>query len=1375
MINRKPVGPPTDPDGDAGHSGTDDLSLYDRVASMDPMQRLTANAHASHPASYAVGDGPPPETNLGSPNSAFRPPPDPDYGEHEMPDPLAWARRTGSHYTNTHTRVPTRTEDKEVDKQGSVTAGVFIPLPKKLAQQFPDKSHEDDSVPHVTVLYIGDITPEQQRKLVYAVRKVTAYIKPFDIKLDKYGEFRNKDKQLIPHMIPTATHPHGLSALHVALWRAIEDAGIPVGHSYGNYVSGKPDAAAFKSHATLDYLPPEATKYDGPKPTGEWTVNELEVWGHNKSKVPLGGVSESRKAEALRESLQKFRPDHRDPAREWVSIGGDLEASYDGAKYVDIRDASTKERLTFASRGTLGNAAALIQNPISEALMERLNDEDRALVDTIVQAHGRPFDDEMWREVRTRVHGHPDGVQSEGSVDVAGVLIDRKKKKLLLKRKDGRWDITKGQVDPGESAKQAARREAGEESGIKPEVGDEFVDVQNKKNKKKVRVFRGTTTKKKVRLQPAEHTKAKWTDSETAREMLKKTPHLAKAVARLSKNEDRDVIFESDFDAAMRLFDEGRRRQQKALSPEDSQAELNRKADEDYLKWVNGYSDPYNTPMELDLNVPSDEPMDEDWENWDEEGLAEEAYPGGPVSQDQKLFDKYGHKLGNWGKKFMKDNLIRKEKGWSCSPKQAHWYKKMLADLEKAAKADTGELPPPKEKKKKKYTPSAYQQAIFDWVKDTASKKEGALVVDAKAGAGKSSTMEDALDFVPGNQKVVFLAFNKDIADALADRVEDKPNVEASTINAYGRASVVKAFKQPGTNKGPELLKGAKKNQLAAEEVLKGLAKDEETAATYARNYAYDMSKAITQRKMQGQLDENGKMQFPSWEKLIDKFDIDFAESESGEQTDEHITEKQIIDTLEKAFQASVNDKDTMEYADQVLWPVLHNLPIISRASGKKADLDWAMVDEVQDLAPLERDFVKRLSPRHVLVGDPNQSIYAFKGSDPDSMEKMQKALGADEKPLSICYRCPKSVIKEAQKLVPGIEAAPNAAEGEVKHIKHAQLMDTLKPGDFVLCRTNAPNVSAALSLLAQGKKAVVVGKDIGATLGSLVRQVGGKYHKSMPIDEFTAKVQKWHAKESKRLVAEKKEHLIEGLDDKRDCLEALMGKPGIEVAGDLLDAIEDLFVKDPSPAINFSSVHRAKGLEADNVFIQRPDLLPLPKALKSGDPIQEQQEWNLKYVAITRAKKALTWVDPPPKNKEDDYGAPTPVKKKAKSGVEKLLSRTPEDEADEEPWESAQPGGPSLFERVVEDKDKDRLAKLARKRAKADEKAGHDAAAEYWRGWAAGAFVTGESRDLPNKYAGPASPSNRTGIGTAPVDDKRPNIEDELAKVRKIVARRQR
>ena len=77
----------------------------------------------------------------------------------------------------------------------------------------------------------------------------------------------------------------------------------------------------------------------------------------------------------------------------------------------------------------------------------------------------------------------------------------------------------------------------------------------------------------------------------------------------------------------------------------------------------------------------------------------------------------------------------------------------------------------------------------------------------------------------------------------------------------------------------------------------------------------------------------------------------------------------------------------------------------------------------------------------------------------------------------------------------------------------------------------------------------------------------------------------------------------------------------------DLLQMIDKLFNDTMSEnAVMLSTVHKAKGLEADNVFIICPEILPMimPGQLEW----ERQQEMNLRYVAITRPKKRLVYVD---------------------------------------------------------------------------------------------------------------------------------------------------
>lgn len=807
-----------------------------------------------------------------------------------------------------------------------------------------------------------------------------------------------------------------------------------------------------------------------------------------------------------------------------------------------------------------------------------------------------------------------------------------------------------------------------------------------------------------------------------------------------------------------------------AVKPGESEAEVEAKADADYLRWLNGYSAPEDGR--------GDGGPDIELEEWDlPEGYIEESYEGGMPGgdDDQALFKKHGDKLDSWGKKFFPDVYARhkaKDIPMSASQGRLYWvfYNKMMGAAAAAAAKAGGEPGPPDEAEKLeaggltpttaelivrarnamradlvsgmepherrdlismekrvfedggfrskkardyfaklvanaekavpdvgveglklKFPPSKYQQAIFDWVKAAAKKPEAALVVDAKAGSGKTATIQAALALIPPDQEVVFLAFNKTIATALGAKTKNIPNVLASTTSSFGWAACRKAYPN------------VKLDEKKVYKIINAVVSDKRVN----KRYSSDLNNLIDKRKMLLTEDENGDPVLPSWKEVAKKFKIDIPAKAKQTKTDVKqgiVSGPMFEQMLDDIWAENLADTKTMNFADQVFFPALHNLPFADKRQGLKTFTpDWVMIDEAQDLSPTERLLVQRISPRTVIVGDPNQSIYAFKGADPDSMDKMRQKLGADEKPLSICYRCPTKVIEEAQRLVPSIEAAPNAKEGSIRHIAHEDLLSFLKPEDHVLCRTTAPLVSACLHAIAKGRKASVMGRDIGESLANLVIKVAGKKGKDMPLTEFRKKLDAWQKKEIKRLEKQDKEHLIEGINDKYDSMIAVMDVEGVETPGDLTDKIDKVF-SDNAPGIVFSTVHKAKGLEAPDVFIIRPDLMPHPTAMKKGTEADQLQEKNIEYVAITRAQNSLTWVAPPEKKGEEggssgswqSAAAPPKAVKKAPAKpkppmsekdklarakkIAKLFGVDPDADDD---WESVEHHQPSLFERI--------------------------------------------------------------------------------------------
>ncbi len=103
-----------------------------------------------------------------------------------------------------------------------------------------------------------------------------------------------------------------------------------------------------------------------------------------------------------------------------------------------------------------------------------------------------------------------------------------------------------------------------------------------------------------------------------------------------------------------------------------------------------------------------------------------------------------------------------------------------------------------------------------------------------------------------------------------------------------------------------------------------------------------------------------------------------------------------------------------------------------------------------------------------------------------------------------------------------------------------------------------------------------------------------------------------------------------EAMTDKKDCLVVL--SEGCDTYDAVKLKIDSIFTDDEYGVV-FSTVHKAKGLEAETVFILEPGLLGNTKRCRTDE--QAQQEKNLEYVAITRAMRELIFVKSPAKKSQ--------------------------------------------------------------------------------------------------------------------------------------------
>ena len=333
--------------------------------------------------------------------------------------------------------------------------------------------------------------------------------------------------------------------------------------------------------------------------------------------------------------------------------------------------------------------------------------------------------------------------------------------------------------------------------------------------------------------------------------------------------------------------------------------------------------------------------------------------------------------------------------------------------------------------------------------------------------------------------------------------------------------------------------------------------------------------------------------------------------------------------------QQAIN-KERFDFVEQVWLPGHWNLGSEKWFRPYK----FVLIDECQDLNRAQLNLVKILagtSGRILSVGDPNQAVMGFAGADDNSYYNVVKETNAVELPLSICYRCPKShidLVKKEFAYIP-IQAADNAIEGIIKQIEPDQIYKHIRDKDMIIGRKTAPLVGLCIRLIGRGKKAIVKGKKIGETLGKecdeIIKLPGYIYklfndyleqYRSIKINQYQG--------------LDDEEQLIETINDKLDAVQTIYeSNPQVESIEELKIEIDKLFSDNNAP-ITLSTCHRAKGLEAERIFIYHPEHMPLK--WRNQQDWQLQQEENLLYVALTRSKSELFIC-----GKCDWYKAPLP------------------------------------------------------------------------------------------------------------------------------------
>ena len=285
------------------------------------------------------------------------------------------------------------------------------------------------------------------------------------------------------------------------------------------------------------------------------------------------------------------------------------------------------------------------------------------------------------------------------------------------------------------------------------------------------------------------------------------------------------------------------------------------------------------------------------------------------------------------------------------------------------------------------------------------------------------------------------------------------------------------------------------------------------------------------------------------------------------------------------------------------------------------------VIDEAQDMGADDFRLVQALmhqneEMRVIAVGDDDQNIYGFRGSDSRYMQSLVEQEGAKLYEMTDNYRSAKAVVDCANRYVQRIPSrlkhAPiKSATGEdgkvmtLRSLLNAEIK--VEGSTAILTRTNEETMQVAYELEQRGLHATIAQSMGGFRFGNLaevryfLKQLGGK-------NEVIISKEMWN---------EAKQHTLEtyALSTCLGIMQHFFSDFEIThqfyYRSDLREYIfesniEDFIAADDK-SVFVSTIHKAKGREFDNVYL----LSPIP----DGRDVNDMRAY---YVGLTRAKRNL-------------------------------------------------------------------------------------------------------------------------------------------------------
>lgn len=548
------------------------------------------------------------------------------------------------------------------------------------------------------------------------------------------------------------------------------------------------------------------------------------------------------------------------------------------------------------------------------------------------------------------------------------------------------------------------------------------------------------------------------------------------------------------------------------------------------------------------------------------------------------------------------------------------------------------------------FKPSTYQQDILDFF---LNNPQSNMLVNALAGSGKSTTA--CMLSEHSKTSDLYIAFNASVVEEFKKKIKN-PKTKVMTMHSLAYSIMLYNVEQESKDSG-EKPKGfgsqRSKRAVNLDNFKPHKILDEEITKRYGRyiefakrgflkdNYVnlYNLCR-LTLTDMSSNKDVS---------RLIDDHVLFLYYGDEGYSAPDISEITSTLKILDTKSRQQFETQGVIDFTD-MLWITFNKLKYDNWEVPYWALYTNIYCDEVQDFSNIQLNFlkfIKRAKGRYVFIGDFHQAIYNFAGANAQAFNQIPKMFAPVETfDLPICYRCAKSHLSRVNREY-GIPILPrdDAPMGFVKTIDKNKISEYAKAGDMVISRKNKWIAEVVLDLARNGTPIFIEDKEM---VGAIKRQIlSSKCTSVGTLEKFLQKVISNYNKKLFEIVSKNvregghEEERLEAvaetnskIDNTSFLLEILEGYLENHASSDSVSKfsnfIDKLLNTTPSPnCVRLCSIHKAKGLEATNVFVLNEAKINYDFRNSKEQNIQEK---NLSYIATTRAKEGLYLVKEPSK-----------------------------------------------------------------------------------------------------------------------------------------------